>query len=141
MALGAVLVVAAAGSGATPATRETRSPAQVVRAWSRDLNANRNEAAARLFAPGARIVEPPSLDVRLGTHALAVAFNASLPCGGRIARLQVHGARVVATFVLGERPHHTCDGPGAKAAALFVVRNGRIALWKRVPVPTGAQTV
>lgn len=139
MALGAVLVVAAAGSGATQAMRRTRSPAQVVRAWSSALNANRNEAAARLFALGARVVQP-GVDVRLTTHALAVEFNDALPCAGKIVRIQVHGNRVVATFVLGKRPKHTCDGPGQKAAALFVVRNGKIVLWQQVAVPAQPPT-
>jgi hypothetical protein len=50
-------------------------------------------------------------------------------------RLQTSGSRVVATFVLAHRPGHRCDGPGQKAAALFVVRDGRILLWEQVPVP------
>jgi len=135
LALGAVLVVAAAGSGAASATRAVASPAQVVRAWSTALNANRNEDAAALFAPNAEIIEG-SVDVRLTSHKLAVAFNASLPCAGRIVALQVTRDAAVATFVLGHRPGHTCDGPGAKAAALFIVRGGRIAVWERVTVPT-----
>jgi limonene-1,2-epoxide hydrolase len=126
-----VLVVAAAGSGAASAAR---SPAQVVRAWSAALDANRNGAAARLFAPGARVVQP-GVDVRLTSRGLAVGFNDSLPCAGRITRLQVHGSTVVATFVLGERPKHRCDAPGAKAAAKFVVRDGKIVLWQQVAVP------
>jgi limonene-1,2-epoxide hydrolase len=109
------------------------SPPAVVRAWSRSLNANDNEAAAALFASHARVVQP-GVDVRL-TPRLAVAFNTSLPCGGRIVRLQRHGARVVATFVLTQRPGHRCDGPGQRAAALFVVRDGAIVLWQQVPVP------
>ncbi len=129
-----MLVVATAGSGAASAARGTRTPVQVVRAWSRDLNANRNEAAARLFARDARVVQP-GVDVRLTTHALALGFNDALPCAGTIVRLQAKGARVTATFVLGERPKHTCDGPGAKAAAVFVVRKGKIVLWQQVPVP------
>jgi hypothetical protein len=109
-------------------------PAAIVRAWSRALNANDNEAAAALFAPGARVVQP-GVDVRV-TARLALAFNASLPCGGRITRLQRHGRRVVATFVLTERPKHRCDGPGQQAAALFVVnRRGLIVRWEQVPVP------
>ena len=127
----AVLVASAAGAGAASAAR---SPAQVVRAWSAALDANRNEAAARLFGPGARVVQP-GVDVRLTTHALAVGFNDALPCGGRIVRLQVRGATVVATFVLDERPKHRCDGPGARAAAKFVVRRGKIVLWQQVAVP------
>lgn len=116
------------------------TPAQVVREWSRDLNANRNDAAARLFARGAHVVQP-GVDVRLTTHALAAGFNDALPCAGRITRLQVHGATVVATFVLGERPKHHCDGPGQKAAAKFVVRRGKIVLWQQVPVPPEPPTV
>ena len=127
-----MLVVAATGSGAAAAA--TRSPVQVVRAWSKALNANHNAAAARLFAKGARIVQP-GVDVKLRTRALAIGFNDALPCAGRIIRLQVRGARVTATFVLGRRPKHTCDGPGQKAAALFVVRKGKIVLWQQVPVP------
>jgi hypothetical protein len=38
-------------------------------------------------------------------------------------------------FVLGHRPKHTCDGPGQKAAAVFVVENGLITLWEQIPVP------
>ncbi|HVS84170.1 MAG TPA: nuclear transport factor 2 family protein [Gaiellaceae bacterium] len=110
------------------------TPAQIVRAWSSDLNANRNEAAARLFAPDARVLQP-GVDVVLSSHALAVGFNDALPCAGKIVRLQVRGNRVTATFVLGERPKHHCDGPGLKAATLFVIRDGKIAVWKQVPVP------
>lgn len=109
------------------------TPQSVVRAWSRALNANDNEAAAALFAPGARVIQP-GVDVRL-TPKLALAFNASLPCAGRIIAMERQGNRVVATFLLGERPKHRCDGPGEKAAALFVVRNGRIVLWEQIPVP------
>jgi limonene-1,2-epoxide hydrolase len=114
----------------------TPSPAQVVRAWSKALNADDNVAAAALFAPNARVVQGP-LDVRLRTRALAVGFNASLPCAGKILELRTSGMRVTATFLLGERPRHHCDAPGSKAAAQFVIRNGKIVLWKQVPVPGG----
>ena len=130
MLLGAVLAVAAAGTAAAAAT-----PAQVVRAWSRALNANDNEQAAKLFARGARVVQP-GIDVRLRTHALALGFNDALPCAGRIVSIQVKGNRATAVFVLGQRPKHRCDAPGAKAAALFVVRGGKIVGWQQVPVPS-----
>jgi hypothetical protein len=80
--------VAAAGSGRAYAVRQTQSPAAVVRAWSDALNANQNEAAARLFAANARVVQGP-FDIRLRTHRAAVEFNAALPCAGRIVRLTV----------------------------------------------------
>src|SRR3954447_22176481 len=114
------------------------SPPAIVRRWSQALNSNDNQAAAELFARRARVVQP-GVDVRL-TPQLAVAFNASLPCAGKITRIQRHGNRVVATFVLGERPRHRCDAPGVKAAALFVVKNGLIVLWQQVPVPADTPT-
>jgi limonene-1,2-epoxide hydrolase len=127
--LGAVLFVVAAGTAQAVAT-----PEQVVRAWSHALNTNDNVAAARLFAMNARVVQP-GVDVRLSSRALAIGFNNALPCAGKIVDLQAAGARVLATFLLGHRPKHQCDGPGKKAAALFVVRGGKIVLWKQVPVP------
>ena len=42
-----------------------QSPAAVVRAWSRDLNANRNAAAARLFADEARVIQAPVFEARV----------------------------------------------------------------------------
>ena len=133
-ALGVALAVAAAGSGTARATTDTPSPAAVVRAWSNALNANDNEAAGRLFAKNARVIQGP-LDARIPTHALAVVFNNTLPCAGRIERMAVKGNQVVATFVLGHRPKHTCDGPGQEAAALFVVQKGKIVLWEQLALP------
>jgi hypothetical protein len=109
------------------------SPPAIVRAWSRDLNTNDNRAAAALFARGARVIQP-GVDVRL-TAKLALAFNESLPCGGRITRIQRKGDRVTATFLLIERPRHKCDAPGQKAAAVFVVQRGLIVSWQQVAVP------
>jgi limonene-1,2-epoxide hydrolase len=130
----AVLVVAAVGSAL--AASAAPSPAAVVRAWSKALNANDNERAAWLFAPDALVVQP-GVNVRLASHKLAVAFNDALPCAGRVTEIRVRGTSATATFVLGHRPKHRCDGPGQKAAALFVVRNGKIVRWQQVPVPTG----
>ena len=134
LALAAVLAVAVASSGGATAARSSASPAAVARAWSKALNANDNVRAAELFAPNARIVQR-TIDVRLTSRALAIAFNASLPCAGRVVAVTVHGNRAVATFVLGERPKHHCDGPGVKAAALFIVRGGKITLWEQIAVP------
>ncbi len=127
--VGAALALAAAGTAQAAA-----KPAQVARAWSKALNANNNVAAADLFALNARVIQP-GLDVRLNSYALAVAFNESLPCAGRIVAVQVNGNRATATFVLGQRPKHRCDAPGAKAAAVFTVRDGKIVRWQQVPVP------
>ena len=132
-----MLAVAAAGSGAGFAAGQFASPAQVVHAWSKALNANDNRAAGALFAPNAHVIQP-GIDGLLASRALAVAFNNLLPCAGRIVALSVHGTRVVTTFVLGRRPKHRCDAPGAKAAALIVVKRGRIVIWEQVAVPPPA---
>lgn len=110
------------------------SPEQVVRAWSEALNADDNERAADLFAPNARVIQGDAA-VRLRTHADAVAWNAALPCSGRIVALSARGTAVTATFLLGDRRGSVCDGPGGTATALFEVRDGKIVLWHQ----TGSQ--
>jgi limonene-1,2-epoxide hydrolase len=137
--LGGVVVAATAALVAAAPAGAAGKPRDVVRAWSAALNANDNERAARLFAPNARVVQP-GIDVPLTSHKLAVAFNDSLPCAGRIVTISVAGNRATATFVLGERPKHKCDAPGVKAAALFVVRAGKIVRWQQVAVPQGKPT-
>jgi len=137
--LGVALVGAVAALVAAAPAAAAGKPRDVVRAWSAALNANDNERAARLFALNARVVQP-GIDVPLTSHKLAVAFNDSLPCAGRIVAIAVAGNRATATFVLGERPKHRCDAPGVKAAALFVVRAGKIVRWQQVAVPDGKPT-
>lgn len=114
--------------------KKTASAPEVVRAWSAALDRNDNEQAANLFADGAKIIQ--NGEVILATHSDAVRWNAALPCGGRITRLEVRGKdEVLAVFDLDERPGHTCDGPGAQAATIFQVEHGRIVLWHQTAVP------
>src|SRR4029079_1762895 len=100
----------------------------VARSWSAALDRNDNEAAGWLFADGAKIVQNGELV--LATHADAVRWNASLPCGGKIVSVSARGKTdVLVVFRLAERPEHRCDGAGAWAAALFRGRDGKIVLW------------
>ncbi len=113
---------------------KSASPESVARSWSADLDRNDNEAAAWLFADGARVIQDGELV--LDDHAAAVQWNASLPCGGRIISVTPRGKTdVLVVFRLAGRPGHRCDGPGADAAALFRVRDGRIVLWHQTTVP------
>jgi limonene-1,2-epoxide hydrolase len=114
--------------------------ATIARAWSRALNAGDNDRAADLFAPGARVVQGGYALV-LHTHEDAVRWNASLPCSGRIVRIEGSREAVTAQFVLGNRPRSPCDGPGQRAAALFRVRNGKIVLWRQVPAEQPSSTL
>src|SRR6478736_10135374 len=112
VALAALLAVA-------PASAALKTPAQVVRAWSAALNRGDNEAAANLFAKNA-VVAQPSYTLPLKTHKLAVLWNKSLPCKGRILWITVRKNVADATFLLSDRsPVHRCDGPGTRARAAF----------------------
>jgi limonene-1,2-epoxide hydrolase len=123
-----------AGCGSTPP-----SPESVVRAWSQELNQGDNQAAAKLFAPGAEIIQA-GMTLRLNTRAQAVAWNEGLPCSGEIVSIRTRGDVTTATFVLGNRPKSKCDGPGQRATAIFRVRKGKIVLWHQTsaaPAPVG----
>ena len=104
------------------------SPGSVVRAWSHSINTEDNEAAAELFARGARVVQSGRVLV-LRTKADALRWNAAFPCSGRIVSISTRGDTATATFVLGHRERSRCDGPGSKATALFRVTEGKIVLW------------
>ncbi len=123
-----------AGCGSTPPSAES-----VVRAWSQQLNVGDNQGAAKLFAPGAEIVQAGTT-LRLNTQAEAIAWNAALPCSGRIVSIKSSGNTTRATFVLGNRQKSKCDGPGQKATAIVRVKNGKIVLWHQTsatPAPVG----
>ena len=122
-----VLALTACGGG-------DAAPEDVVRAWSRAVNADDNAAAAKLFAPGASVVQAGGAR-RLETLAEARRWNAALPCSGEIVELVSTGERVTATFVLGDRRRSRCDGPGERARALFRVRDGKIVLWHQLALP------
>jgi SnoaL-like domain len=127
LALALAAAALAAGCGGDPP-----SPESVVRAWNESVNSGNNEAAAKLFAPGAEVIQAGQ-SFTLETEAQAVRFNASLPCSGEIVELETDGEMVMATFVLADRGTIQCDGPGAEVTAAFRVREGKIVLWHQLP--------
>jgi len=100
----------------------------VVRAWSQALNQGDNDSAGKLFARGAEVIQGNSV-LTLKTQQDAVAWNAALPCSGRILSIHSRGQTATATFLLGNRPNNKCDGPGQKATAFIRVVRGKIVLW------------
>ncbi len=131
MAGGSRRAAALALVAAAPAAR---SPVAVVRALERGAQPGDNEAAANLFAKNA-VVAQPSYTLPLKTHKLAVLWNKSLPCKGRILWITVRKNVADATFLLSDRsPVQRCDGPGTKARAAFTVVNGKIAAFVQLPV-------
>ena len=119
--LGALVLAAGCGSG--PPSAES-----VVRAWSQALNVDDNKTAASLFAPDAKVVQSGQV-ITLRTQQDALAWNSALPCSGRILSIHSSGETATATFLLGNRPHSQCDGPGQHATAIFKVVRGKIVLW------------
>ena len=127
----AVALLTGCGSGSPSAE-------SVVRAWSAALNEDDNNTAGSLFARNAEIVQDGQV-LTLRTRHQAVAWNSALPCSGRIVSIHTRGETATATFVLGDRRHSQCDGPGQQATAIFKVVKGKIVLWHQTTTtgPTG----
>lgn len=135
-----LLLLLAFAVGLAGCGRKEKSPGAIVENWSRAINAGDNETAAALFADGAVVVQGARQSTLFGRDE-ALAFNASLPCGGEIVEQSLAGDEVTATFTLTRRPGHTCDGPGLTAVAVFRIAGGKIVLWHQLPAPdTGAQS-
>ena len=131
-ALGALILAAVlAGCGSSDPSAES-----VVRAWSHALNQGDNETAGKLFARGAEVIQH-GMELTLRTEKDAVAWNAALPCSGRILSIRSRGNTATATFLLGDRPHSRCDGPGQRATAIFRVQRGKIVLWHQTGSEAG----
>ena len=132
ISLAAIAFLAGCGSGSPSAE-------SVVRAWSAALNQDDNNTAASLFAQGAEVVQNGHV-LTLRNRRQAVAWNSALPCSGKIVSIHTRGQTATATFVLGDRRHSQCDGPGQKTTAIFKVVHGKIVLWHQTNTrggPTG----
>ena len=128
-----VALVAAPGSAATTRDSPTATK-RIVRAWSARLNAYDNVGAAKLFARPAVFVQGGGA-LRLETASDIALWHRLLPCAGRIVSISVKGELATAVFVLANGKNRRCDAPGAKAAAVFRVHNGKIVAWAQIPVP------
>src|SRR5690242_12658991 len=147
-AIGAAMLVVAAGCGgssdkAQRASQPSSAPdsARVIRAWADTLRHGDIDRAARFFSLPSVVANgtPP---IVLRTPADARLFNRSLPCGAQLLRTSSSGRFTTATFRLTERPGAgSCgQGTGQTARTTFVIRGGKIHVWRRVadnPAPTG----
>jgi hypothetical protein len=125
------------GPSATPGGADPAAT-KVVRAWADALRHGKIDAAADLFALPSRVQTLPGQPfLVVQVHADAVAFNLTLPCGGRLVKATQRGRYVDALFLLSDRPGSSCDAPGATARAAFLVRNGKITEWRRVGAEPG----
>jgi hypothetical protein len=120
---------------------------RVIQEWVDELRAGNVEAASDRFAIPA-VVANGTLPVRLTNREQVIAFNESLPCGARLTRAEAHGRFVFATFTLTERPGpgECRAGVGQTARTAFVIHDGRITEWRRLPdenpgAPTGTAPI
>ena len=136
-------MLTATTASAAPARGITDSPAKmrsVVKQWSARLNKNDNAGAAHLFSLPALMTQGPYA-YRLESYQQLTLWHSGLPCGGTITRVIVKGRFATAVFALKNRPAHSCDAPGSKAAAKFEIVGGKIRSWTQVEVPPPAGPV
>ena len=124
------------GSGASADIADA-DPAdvEVISNWVETLATGDVEGAAELFALPSR-VENGSLVITIRDRQDAFLFNESLPCGAELLSASSEAGLTTATFELTERPGGDCGaGTGSSAATQFRIEDGKIAEWRRVPVP------
>ncbi len=108
---------------------------RVINGWVTTLRHGDVDAAARYFAIPS--VAENGVLIHIRSLDDARHFNESLPCGARLIRAETVGDFTTATFHLTERPGPgLCgNGTGQTAQTSFVIRDGKIAEWRRVGLP------
>ncbi len=116
---------------------------EVIRGWTDALRAGNIDEAASFFALPS-VAENGAVLIQISTEADARDFNGLLPCGAILIGAESVGEFTTAQFELTERAGSTgCGaGVGATASTAFVIRDGKIAEWRRVgndgqPPPSG----
>jgi hypothetical protein len=134
LALAIVSAAALTGCGGGGSNAPT-DPEDVIRAWSVALESGDGVRAASYFTVPA-IVQNNTPPIELKTRAEVVFFNLTLPCGGKVVRTSQRGPYTDVIFVLTNRTGGDCGtGTGHEAATAFLVRDGKIAEWRRLPDP------
>jgi hypothetical protein len=120
------------GAASTPGNAAP-ADVEVIDGWVTSLRHGDVDAAAEYFAIPSVAENGPIL-VRIRSLEDARRFNESLPCGARLIRADSAGEFTTATFRLTERPGPGLCGPGTGGVAKtsFVIRDGKIAQWRRV---------
>jgi hypothetical protein len=106
----------------------------VIDDWVETLSEGDVEGAAAFFELPS-VVQNGTPPITLETRAEAVSFNRSLPCGAELVAAKPLGRYVAATFRLTERPGagECGDGVGGLARTAFLIREGKIVQWRRLP--------
>ena len=131
-----LVVLAGCGAGAGSSVPGGANPdaTRVIKEWADELRAGDVQAASERFEIPA-VVQNGTPPLTLTDRQEILLFNESLPCGAELTRAETRGRFTVATFRLTERPGpgECGTGVGESAQTAFVIRDGRIAEWRRVP--------
>lgn len=144
IALLAALALASCGGGqmaAKPkAHTDTRPPAPqsaspgsapsgaaAIRDWMRSMDAGEYDRAASYFARNAIVQQVR--EMRLHTHAEAVAFLRGLPCKADVTKIVDEGRTLLASFKLRAGPGGPCKG---SARVRFKIEHGRFTEWRQL---------
>lgn len=135
----ATALLASCGGGGEGGSESSLPPGHegvvVIEGWVETLARGDVEGAAGYFALPS-VVENGAAPVTLRSRDDAIAFNRSLPCGAKLVRARPEGRFIAATFRLTERPGGDCgSGAGQVARTAFVIRDGKIVQWRRLPNP------
>ena len=108
----------------------------VIDGWVQSLSKGDVEGASGYFAIPS-VVENGGPAVTLRSRADVIAFNSSLPCGAKLVKASPVNNLIAATFRLTDRPGGGCgSGVGQLARTAFVIRDGKIVQWRRLPNPS-----
>ena len=108
---------------------------KVIETWVDALRAGDVDKAAASFALPS-VVQNGTRPIELKTREEVVLFNESLPCGAKLVSASTEGEVTTAAFELTERPGGHCGaGTGQTASTAFVIEDGLIVHWSRVPGP------
>lgn len=129
-------------SPSRPAPRDAtdatlRADTRVIRGWSDALRAGRVDQAASYFALPSVIDDGSGSGPLLARTRIQVRLLTTFSCGSILRQTRRVGRYVVARFVLTDRPGGSCGaGTGQTAYTAFVIRDGKIREWRRVPGPS-----
>jgi hypothetical protein len=133
--LAATVLLASCGDEESPAQQEHKEVG-VIKGWVDTLADGDIDGAADYFAVPS-VVQNATPPLTLRSRADVVGFNRSLPCGAKLVKARPVGRVIVATFRLKERPGGACgSGVGLLARTAFVIKDGRIVQWRRLPNPS-----
>jgi hypothetical protein len=132
-----------AGAGPTSTSLGRTGPVTarekaVVRGWSDALRHGDLDRAVSYWAVPATAWNGDPSPLRLLSRGAVRVWNASLPCGAKLEKVERDSNYVLATFVLTERPGRGRCGAavGHRARTLFLLRGERkIVQWLRATDP------